>query len=52
MTGFINLLRDTRGVSAVEYAMIASLISVAAITAFQTLGGKVENKYERVENRL
>ena len=52
MTGFINLLRDHRGATAVEYALIASLISVAGITAFSTLRGKVDNKYERVENKL
>ncbi len=52
MTGLLKCLRDRRGATAVEYALIASLISVAGITAFQTLGGQVENKYERVENQL
>ena len=52
MTGLIKLLRDRHGATAVEYALVASLISVAGITAFETLGGKVENKYDRVENKL
>lgn len=52
MAALLRLIRDKRGVGAVEYALIASLISVAAITAFETLGDKVGDKYEAVDNRL
>ncbi len=52
MGNFIKLIRDCRGASAIEYALIASLISVAAIVSFSTLGGKVGNKYDQIDNRL
>ena len=32
--------------------MVASLISVAAIMSFNTLGGKVEKKYDAVDVAL
>ncbi|MEO8618685.1 MAG: Flp family type IVb pilin [Sphingomicrobium sp.] len=52
MSNFIKLIRDCRGASAIEYALIASLISVAAIVGFNTLGGKVSGKYDLVDNKL
>lgn len=33
-----NLLHDERGISALEYALIAALISLTAIIAFLSLG--------------
>ena len=33
-----NLLRDERGATAIEYGLIAALISMACIIAFETLG--------------
>lgn len=47
-----KLLRDKRGVGAIEYAVVASLISVAAVAAFDNLGGAVSGKYEAVEKAL
>ena len=47
-----RLLNDRRGATAIEYAMVASLISVAAIMSFNTLGGKVEKKYDAVDVAL
>ena len=52
MNRLMTLLRDRRGVGAIEYALIASLISVAAIAAFDNLGASVENKYEAVDAKL
>lgn len=52
MTVSFKLIRDKRGVGAIEYALIASLISVAAIAAFETLGDKVGDKYESLDNKL
>ncbi len=48
----LKLIRDNRGGTAIEYALIASLISVAAIAAFENLGGEVGNKYEEVDAKL
>ena len=38
-----KLIADSRGATAIEYALIASLISVAAIAGYHSLGGKVAN---------
>jgi pilus assembly protein Flp/PilA len=45
MTKFREILADSRGVTAIEYALIASLISVAAIAGYHTLGKKVEGSF-------
>ena len=47
-----RLFLDTRGIGAIEYALVASLISVAALGAFQELGKGVEGQYVEVENSL
>ncbi len=52
MQAFLKLIRDNRGVGAIEYALVASLISVAAVTAFGNLGREVQNKYELVDQKL
>jgi Flp pilus assembly pilin Flp len=52
MSAIRNLIRDDRGVGAIEYALIASLISVAAIAAFDNMGGEVRDKYEQVDTKL
>jgi pilus assembly protein Flp/PilA len=33
-----RLLKDDRGATAIEYGLIAALIAIACIIAFQTLG--------------
>lgn len=47
-----KLIADKRGIAAIEYALIASLISVAAIAGYQNLGGKVQNSFENIEQNL
>ena len=47
-----RLLNDRRGATAIEYALIASLISVAAIAAFENLGSTVENRYSTIDQTL
>ena len=44
------MLRDPKGGTAIEYALVASLIAIAAITAFKTLGGNVNTKFENVSD--
>lgn len=41
-----------RGATAIEYALVASLIAVAAVGAFHTLGNKLNNTYNNVNNDL
>jgi pilus assembly protein Flp/PilA len=52
MTHFLRLLRDQRGANAIEYALVAGLISIAAVAAFQNLGSGITNMYENVSNKL
>ena len=52
MRRFMKLIRDSRGVTAIEYALIASLISVAAIGAFAALGGEIEKNYNEIDQEL
>ena len=51
-TTIATILTDRRGATAIEYALVASLISVAAIMSFNSLGGKVEKKYGSVDVAL
>jgi len=37
----LNLLKDKRGATAIEYGLIATFIAIAAIAGITTLGGKV-----------
>jgi len=47
-----KLLGDSRGATAIEYALIASLIAVAAITAFKNLGRNVDNTFKNVDGAI
>lgn len=38
-----KLCRDEKGATVIEYALIAALISVAAIAAFSFVGNSVQN---------
>ena len=52
MRTFFKLLRDQRGAATIEYALIASLISIAGVTAMANLGDDVEQKYSDVETAV
>lgn len=45
-----RILKCTAGASAIEYAVIAAMISVAAIGAFFTLGQASNDNLTKVEN--
>jgi pilus assembly protein Flp/PilA len=49
---FTNLLKDQSGVTAIEYALIAALIAVAAIAAFTLVGTNLSNTFTTVANKL
>ena len=52
MTILKNILRDESGATAIEYGLIAALISVAAITAFTTVGTKLSAMMVNTSNSL
>lgn len=50
---FINkLLRDEAGATAIEYGLIAALISVAAIAAMQGLGGQLTSTFNTTSSAM
>ena len=52
MRRLTNILRCERGANAIEYALVASLISIAAIVGMQTLGNKIDTMFNNVSNHL
>ena len=49
---FRRLMKNEQGATAIEYVLIASLISVAAIIAMQTVGNKVSIVLSNVANAM
>jgi len=47
-----TLLADESGATAIEYGLIAALVSVAAITALTELGSSLSSIFLTVSNRL
>jgi len=52
MTEVIKFLRDESGTAAIEYGLIAASISIAIITAVQSLGSKLKFALVAVQNAL
>ena len=49
---FKNFIRNEDGATAIEYALIASLIAVVIIGAVQTVGTKVSGVFSQVGSAL
>jgi pilus assembly protein Flp/PilA len=47
-----RLIVDNRGVTAIEYALIAALIAVAAIAAFTLVGTNLSSTFSYVASQL
>jgi len=47
-----NLRKDTKGATAIEYGLIAALVSVAAILAMQALGTSLSGMFTAVSTSL
>jgi pilus assembly protein Flp/PilA len=52
MTFFKNLVRNEQGATAIEYGLIAALISVAAITALGAVGDNLDLTFTTVSDEL
>ena len=52
MRRLAKLLRCEEGANAIEYALVASLIAIAAYAAFQNLGNKITTMYVNISNHL
>jgi pilus assembly protein Flp/PilA len=49
---FVKLMIDSRGATAIEYGLIAALISVAAIGAMTGVGNKLGSTFNNVSSAL
>ena len=47
-----RFVQDESGASAIEYGLIAALVSVAAILALQSLGSSLNSMFSRVSSTL
>jgi pilus assembly protein Flp/PilA len=52
MGRLIQLARDERGATAIEYSLIGALIAVAAIAAMQGLGDTVNETFTNVTETM
>lgn len=52
MSTFRSFLKDESGATAIEYGLIAALVSVAIIAALTTLGGNLTTTFETVADQL
>ena len=48
----ISFFKDESGATAIEYGLIAALVSVAAIGALQAMGGSLEQIFTNVSGTL
>jgi len=49
---FRKLVQDKQGVTAIEYALIAALIAVAAIAAFTLVGTNLSTTFSTIAGQL
>jgi len=52
MKTMISFLKNEEGTTAIEYGLIAALISVAAIAAMTAVGGSLTATFTTVSNKL
>lgn len=52
MNSFLALLEDEGGATAIEYGLIAALVSVAVIATLGTLGNNLDDTFNAVASNL
>lgn len=52
MLRLMKIIRCQRGASAIEYALVGSLIAIAAVGAFNNLGNRMNGLYNNVQNSM
>lgn len=52
MKSMIALLKSEDGATAIEYALIAALVSIIAILAMQSVGTQVNRSFSKVASSL
>lgn len=51
-SAILKFWRDEEGATAIEYALIAALIAVAAIAGMNALGGGLKNIFQEIGEKL
>jgi pilus assembly protein Flp/PilA len=49
---FMNLLSNQRGVTSIEYAVIAALVSIAAVSVLTTIATNLTGTFSTVGRKL
>jgi pilus assembly protein Flp/PilA len=52
MRRLVKIFRCSKAGTAIEYALVASVISIAAIGAMHGLGNSIDNMFNNVSNHL
>ena len=52
LTRIITFFKDDSGATAIEYGLIAALVSVAAIAALTSLGGSLTSIFTAIDTSL
>ena len=52
MNAVMRFIRDDSGATAIEYGLIAGLISVVILTVLGRIGTKLNTKYTNISNAL
>ena len=52
MGRFVNFMKDESGATAIEYGLLAALISIAAIAAMTTVGTNLSTTFSTVASAL
>jgi len=52
LVNIIKLIKDESGATAIEYGLIAALIAVAAIAAFNAVGSSLTSTFNNVASKM
>jgi pilus assembly protein Flp/PilA len=52
MSNFKKLMKDESGATAIEYGLIAALISIAALAAMSSLGTHLSSTFSKVSSGM
>ena len=52
MNKFFKMLKDSKGATAIEYGLLAALISIAAIVAMRALGTELAATFGQVTTEM
>ena len=48
----MNIIKDRRGVTLVEYSLVAALVAIAAVTILGTMGHTISSEFSKVNSAM